>query len=142
MSITPNSIALNIILEQPPADLVYSLQKGAGAKYEPVQVQSSKGGNLEFDLVVEIKGNPGTHDLPDFRGPYVQGPVGGRFIYLDIGSYAGGGGWSGRLKIPLTGVTWQQINLGTELHTAVPGTGKNGLPNCATVKSFVGWKAK
>jgi hypothetical protein len=142
MAANENSITLHITLEKPPVSLTYSLQKGSGAKYEPVQVQPSKGEDLRFNLTVEVKGTPETQDLPDFRGPFVQGPAGGRFIYLDIGSYAGGSGWSGRLKIPLTGITWDQVSTGAALQTTVPGTAKNGMPNCATVKPFAGWAAK
>ncbi|OOQ60773.1 DUF5990 family protein [Mucilaginibacter pedocola] len=140
MPVNRNTIELHITLQKPPANLVYSLQKGSGANYEPVQVQPSTGEDLYFTLEIEIKGSPATLETPDFRGPYVQGPVGGRFIYLDIGSYAGGGGWSGRLKIPLTGISWQQVEAGQQLRSTVPGTGKNGMPNCATVKPFEGWK--
>lgn len=142
MAANENSITLHITLEKPPLNLTYSLQKGSGSNYDPVQVQASIGDNLYFQLSVEIKGAPETHEVPDFRGPFVQGPVGGRFIYLDIGSYAGGGGWSGRLKIPLTGITWPQVAAGEKLQTTVPGTGKNGMPNCATVKPFDGWAVK
>ena len=28
------------------------------------------------------------------------------------------------------------------IETHVPGTGKDGTPNCATVKPFAGWKVK
>ncbi|MCQ6957410.1 DUF5990 family protein [Mucilaginibacter aquariorum] len=142
MASNDNSITLGITLEKPPLNLIYSLQKGSGSNYEPVQVQRSIGDDLYFQLSIEIKGTPDMHDLPDFRGPFVQGPIGSRFIYLDIGSYAGGGGWSGRLKIPLTGIIWDQITAGAELETTVPGTGKNGMPNCATVKPFAGWQEK
>jgi hypothetical protein len=142
MAANENNITLHIILEKPPLNLTYSLQKGSGSNYDPMQVQTSIGDNLYFQLSVEIKGTPETHEVPDFRGPFVQGPVGGRFIYLDIGSYAGGSGWSGRLKIPLTGITWLQLAAGKKLQTTVPGTGKNGMPNCATVKPFDGWAAK
>ncbi|WP_448702165.1 DUF5990 family protein [Mucilaginibacter sp. AW1-3] len=131
-------LTLHITLQKPPANLTYSLQKGSGSNYDPVQVQHSTGNNLNFDLSIEIKGDPQTHEQPDFRGPFVQGPLGGRFIYLDIGSYAGGGGWSGRLKIPLAGITWEKA-AAQKLATTVPGTGRNGMPNCATVKPFVGW---
>ncbi|RWY50067.1 DUF5990 family protein [Mucilaginibacter gilvus] len=142
MTPNPNTITLHITLQKPPGNLTYSLQKGSGSRYEPVQVQPSAGNDLYFNLTIEIKGDPQTQELPDFRGPFVQGPVGGRFIYLDIGSYAGGGGWSGRLKIPLTGITWNQLTTTAELETTVPGTGKNGMPACATVKPFGGWTVK
>ncbi|AMR32685.1 hypothetical protein A0256_15275 [Mucilaginibacter sp. PAMC 26640] len=130
---------LHITLQKPPLNLLYALQKGSGSNYESVQLQPSMGNDLYFSLSVIVKGTPQTHNLPDFRGPFVQGPVSARFIYLNIGSYAGGSGWSGRLKIPLTGITWAQIHLGTKLATSVQGTGKNGAPNCATVKPFIGW---
>jgi hypothetical protein len=142
MAAIPSTIALHITLQKPPGNVTYSLQKGSGSNYEPVQVQPSVGDDLYFSFSVEIKGASQTHEIPDFRGPFVQGPVGGRFVYLDIGSYAGGSGWSGRLKIPLTGITWEQLNAEELLQTTVPGTGKNGMPNCATVKPFAGWQAR
>ena len=137
---------LHIILQSPPNNTTYSLQKGSGNNYQVEQVQTSNGTDLHFTLTVVLKDGEPTDDLPDFKGPFVQGPRGGRFIYLDIGSYAGANGqWSGRLKIPLTGITWQlvsEINAAPDklLSTKVPGTGKNGLPNCATVKPFLGWR--
>jgi hypothetical protein len=76
---------------------------------------------------------------------FVQGPVGGRFIYINIGISAGqiNTSWNRRLKVPLTGITESQINeilkTPSVLETAVPGTGKDGGPNCATVKPFAGW---
>lgn len=139
-------LKLHIVLQNPPANLTYALQKGSGSKYEMVQVQRSTGDTLHFELTVEVKGDQQINQLPDFKGPFVQGPVAGRFIYLDIGTYAGAENeWSGRLKIPLTGMVWGVINEATAqpepvLETTVPGTGKNGSPNCATVKPFAGWK--
>ncbi len=141
-------LTFHIALKNPPAQLTYALQKGSGSQYEAVQVQHSTGSDLHFELIIEIKGDKHTNELPDFKGPFVQGPVLGRFIYLDIGTYAGAtGSWSGRLKIPLAGVTWSLIDeaivkSGSALQTTVPGTGKNGAPNCATVKPFDGWKVK
>ena len=53
--------------------------------------------------------------------------------------------WARRLKVPLTGITWKDIdrlidNTSLIMQTIVPGTGKDGGPNCATVKPFDGWK--
>jgi Family of unknown function (DUF5990) len=77
----------------------------------------------------------------------VQGPSGERFVYIDIGTCAGQTDtvWSRRLKIPLRGITLIMIgqlqnNTQMILETRVPGTGKDGGPNCATVKPFAGWK--
>jgi len=49
------------------------------------------------------------------------------------------------MKIPLTGITWQtvsQLNETAGLQTSVPGTGKKGGPNYATVKPFIGWSVQ
>jgi hypothetical protein len=77
----------------------------------------------------------------------VQGPTGERFVYLDIGTYAGQKEtpWSRRLKIPLRGITGAMIaelSTGKDavLETRVLGTGKDGGPSCGTVKPFAGWK--
>lgn len=141
------SIALQIILEKPPANVVFGLQKGSGNDYQTVQVQTANGGNLIFDFTAEVKGDKEKDELPDFKGPFVQGPRMGRFIYLDIGGYAkhSESPVGGRMKIPLTGITWpivDQLNENTRLETRVAGTGKNGGPNYATVKPFMGWSIK
>jgi hypothetical protein len=84
--------------------------------------------------------------LPEFGGSFVQGIPLNKFIYIGIGTFTGQDSpWSRRLKIPLTGITWNLIdhaNLSTGLETYVPGTGKHGSPNCATVKPFAGWEIK
>ena len=85
--------------------------------------------------------------MPNFLGSFVQGPPGQRFVYIDIGTCAGQTNtvWNRRLKIPLSGITWDLLNkLSSDsqmiLEARVPGTGKDGGPNCATVKPFDGWK--
>ena len=82
-------------------------------------------------------------------GHFVQGQAGNKFIYIDIGTYAGqtNTSWARRLKIPLTGITWEDIdklyaNPNFILEASVPGTGRDGGPNCATVKPFNGWQLK
>src|ERR1041384_1698899 len=68
-----------------------------------------------------------------------------RFIYLDIGTYAGQTNtpWSRRLKIPLAGITWPMIEQASDasrvIEARVPGTGRDGGPTCGTVKQFSGW---
>lgn len=141
-------VKLKIILASPPPGIDFALQKGSGSNYDTVQKQRSASHDLCFGLNVEVKGDRQKDQLPDFRGPFVQGPVNGRFIYIDIGSLAGQAeqlAW--RLKIPLAGITWAALNQFTAnpaayLETRVPGTHKNGEPNCATVKPFNGWLVK
>jgi hypothetical protein len=139
-----NTIPLRIILEQPPAGVDFGLQKGSGSKYETIQTQRSGGEDLSFDFSVLIKNTP--DGQYDFAGEYVQGNRGARFIYVDIGTYAGqfNSPWGRRLKIPLTGISTEMIQQCTAdpsgiITCRVPGTGKDGGPNCATVKPFSGW---
>jgi len=72
-------------------------------------------------------------DLPNFAGPFVQGPAGERFVYVDIGTYADPANtcWSRRLKLPLSGITWDMLRSGKVLVAHIPGAGKDGGPSCA-----------
>lgn len=138
---------LRIILEKPPANVHFGLQKGSGNNYESVQIQLSGSADLRFNLIAEVKGDRQNGELPDFKGPFVQGPKLGRFIYIDIGTYAGKtDAYSRRLKIPQAGITWDIIDKANNkdmlLETVVPGTAKDGTPTCATVKPFNGWHIK
>jgi hypothetical protein len=137
-------ITLRIILESPPSGVDYGIQKGSGPVYETLQKQRSVNENLRFEFTIHLKTDKA--GLPDFAGPVVQGPAGGRFVYVDIGTYAGQTGtiFAGRLKVPLRGITQEMIGQllagpGNILTTTVPGTGKNGSPNYGTVKPFDGW---
>src|SRR5262245_23974978 len=139
-------LTFRIILESPPAGVDYGLQKGGGSNYEVTQKQRSKSGDLRFEFNARIK--EGKDGLPVLLGPFVHGPPQERFVYLDIGTYAGQTDtpWSRRLKIPLRGITWDMVKQasrgGNLLETHVAGTGKDGSPTCATVKPFAGWKVK
>jgi len=136
-------LKLEITLQKPPAGVDFGLQKGSGNNFEVIGIQRSGLTNLVFELHVEIKGDSEKQPLPDFKGPYVQGPLMERFIYINIGTYAGQSNseWGRRLKIPLSGITWHMLlqHPMPVLGTTVPGTGKDGGPNCATVKPFAGW---
>ena len=140
-----SKLTLRIVLERPPAGVDFGLQKGRGSDYETVQTQRSSTKDLSFEFSLTLKTNRRDAE-PDFSGSFVQGPQGERFVYLDIGTYAGQKetSWSRRLKVPLSGITWDLIDrvdkLPSVLEARVPGTGKDGGPNCATVKPFNGWK--
>ena len=138
-------LTLRIVLEKPPPDVDFGLQKGRGSNYETIQTQRSKAKDLYFEFPVGVKA--GRQDAqPILLGPFAQGPPGARFVYLDIGTCAGQADacWSRRLKIPLSGITWDMIDRASAdpksiLETRVPGTGRDGGPSCATVKPFKGW---
>jgi hypothetical protein len=135
-----------IVLERPPAEIDFALQKGRGNNYEIVQKQRSRAGDLRFEFAVRAA-PPAKGAVPNLLGPFVQGPPDARFVYIGIGRFAGqiDTQWSRRLKIPLSGITSQMIDESARdsdavFETHVPGTGKDGGPNCATVKPFAGWK--
>ena len=139
-----NKITLRIRLLKPTPGVDFGLQKGAGTNYETVQRKRSTGNDLNFEPDISLKTNK--NSTLNFSGEFVQGPPSARFIYIDIGTYAGQKDsiWSRRLKIPLTGIpseTLQKLlaDPGLILQTNVEGTGKDGGPNCATVKPFEGW---
>lgn len=142
-----SEITLRIILIKPTPEVVFGLQKGSGSNYETVQKQISTSNDLAFTFTIKVKGNRSKDKLPKLSGSFVQGPADNRFVYIDIGTYAGQSNtvWSRRLKIPLTGITWKDIDSlyhNSMLQTSIPVTGKDGGPNCATVKPFAGWHPK
>ena len=140
-------ITLQIVLLKPTPGVDFGLQKGSGSNFEVIQKQRSDSKDLSFNFAVKVKGDKIKDQSPKLSGSFVQGPTNGKFIYIGIGTYAGQTGtpWSRRLKVPLTGITWKDIdqlieNSNLIMETSVPGTGKDGGPNCATVKPFGGWK--
>jgi hypothetical protein len=142
-----SEITLQIILIKPTPETVFGLQKGSGSTYETVQKQIPISNDLSFKFTIKVKGDRSKEKFPKFSGSFVQGSADNKFVYIDIGTCAGqfGSLWSRRLKIPLTGITWENIDslsVDSMLQTSVPGTGKDGGPNCATVKPFGGWHLK
>lgn len=138
-------LTFRIVLEDPPAGVDFGLQIGRGAEYKTVQTQWSKSKDLSFEFSVGVRAVGSKMAPPDFHGPVVQGSPSHRFIYIDIGTYAGQRDtpWSRRLKVPLIGITSEMVDRATKdarmaIETHVPGTGRDGGPNCATVKPFDG----
>jgi hypothetical protein len=142
-----SEITLQIILIKPTPEVVFGLQKGSGSNYETIQKQIPTSNDLTFTFLIKVKGDRSNDKLPKLSGSFVQGSADNKFVYIDIGTYAGQSDtiWSRRLKIPLTGITWKDIDSlssNSMLQTSVPGTGRDGGPNCATVKPFGGWHLK
>jgi hypothetical protein len=142
--VNETEITMRIILESPPAGIDFTLQKGSGNNFECVQKQRSTDRDLTFEFPLRVKLTDG--ETPNFLGHFAQGTRDDRFVYIDIGTFAGQHThWSRRLKVPLKGITAEMIadiERGKNLifETRIPGTGRDGGPNCATVKPFAGWK--
>ena len=141
-----SEVQIRLVLVDPPAGVDFGIQRGAGTDYESVLVQQRKRGDLSFDFSMTVVENR-KDGLPNFQGPFAQGPPAGRFIYVDVGTYAGQKNtrWSRRMKVPLQGLTWPLIRKvmdkpDAKLSARIPGTGKDGGPNCATVKLLGTWQ--
>ena len=139
-------IRLQIKLIDAPPGVLFGIQEGSGSKYKTVQQQRSGENMLVFDISIHIRDKKPADSEPDFTGPMVQGARGERFLYIDIGTYAGDlfSQWARRLKVPLRGISWDTIKLlqkqAALLELIIPGTGKDDGPTCGSVKPFNGWK--
>ena len=136
-----------IILEKTPNNVGFSIQKGKGTQYEIEQYQLGNEQNLSFECIAQVKKT--TDGSIDFLGVSIQGTTQERFMYINIGTLAGqlGSIWNRRLKVPLRGITQEMVSEASEndsvcLETIVSATGKDGTPNCATVKPFAGWSVQ
>jgi hypothetical protein len=127
----PPEITLRLTLEQPTGGVDFGVQQGRGSQFEIIQKQRSHGRDLKFEFNVAVKA--GRDNAPDFAGPFVQGKIGDRFFYIGIGTYAGQTNtqWSRRLKVPLSGISWDAIHSQKTLVAGIPGTAKDGGPSCA-----------
>ena len=140
---TKSALPVRLVLVEPPGGVDFGVQYGRGATYEPRLVQRRTQGDVAFDFELTVT----AEGPPNFTGPYAQGPASARFVYVDVGTYAGQKDtpWSRRMKIPLQGITRAAINRvlrepGLRLVARIPGTGKDGGPSCATVKPLGTWK--
>jgi hypothetical protein len=138
-------LPVRVVLVDPPAGIDYGIQQGRGAQYETLFVQQRQRQDVSFDFAIAVADNRADGE-PNFRGPIVQGPPTGRFIYVDVGTYAGQKNtfWARRMKIPLGCITWTLIKKarskpGQRLIAKIQGTGKDGGPACATVPLIGGW---
>ncbi|GLF94000.1 DUF5990 family protein [Streptomyces yaizuensis] len=109
---------------------------GAQRGREPVQLVRADAAEAVF--VVPVETVPGPDGTTDFRGPYVQGPRGSRFIYLTWGELPPGGEFTmfRRLKFFLADLA-DLADLAPEAagggvaETRIGLTDEHGLPLCA-----------
>ena len=94
-------------LVDPPAGVDYGIQHGGGTDYETRFVQQRTRDDVMFEFPLSVKDNR-KDGRPNFLGPFAQGPPAERFVYVDVGTYAGQRDteWSRRMKVPLHDVTW------------------------------------
>jgi hypothetical protein len=122
------NVSLRIIVENPPVR--FAVQRG---KDELLEAISATKKQLVFEFSVRARDD--RSDGPNFLGPFAQGPVGDRFVYVNSGTMAGepGSTWQRRAKVPLGGITWSMIKKGSVIEARIEGTARDGGPACATV---------
>ena len=126
-------IRMRIVIENPVAGVLHSLQSKDGHPLDPKTSKSDEA--LAFDFPVRIA--PG----PKFFGDQVrrEGPV-RRFVYIRVGQSAGqhGSPWSRRMKIDIHDLDQALLDRAAAgegaVEITVGGTGTDGTPACATVR--------
>lgn len=130
------SLALRIVVLDPPPNVLWALQLGQDEMAKPSSATKSR---ITFDFAVEVVdgSSKGAFRL---RGPAVQGRPGERFVYLRIGTYAGQAGTevARRAKIGLEGISVKLLNAvrakrAGVLEVQFAGTDSKGGAACATV---------
>jgi hypothetical protein len=126
---TDQNVFLRIIVENPPVR--FAVQRG---KAELLDATSASAKQQVFEFSVRAR-DDGSGGAPNFLGPFAQGPVGGRFVYVNSEGR--------RAKVPLGGITWSLIRdaAGSVIEARISGTARDGGPACATVPLLGGgWK--
>ena len=140
-----SEVPMRLVLVDPPPGIDFGIQHGRGTGYETRFVQQGTRGDLVFDFSMKV--TESRDGLPSFQGPFAQGPPASRFVYVDVGTYAGqkNAQWSRRMIVRLQGITWAQIEKATSkpghrMSARIAGRGKDGSPRCATVPVIGGWQ--
>ncbi|WP_147300558.1 DUF5990 family protein [Lysobacter silvisoli] len=133
-------LQLRLIVTAPPAGVAFAVQRGRSELLAPSAATAE---SLVFDFPIAVA--DATSDPPRLTGEFAQGPPGGRFVYVNSGTYAGQTGtqWSRRAKVPLSGISTAQIEAALAkaavLQASIRGTGKDGGPACASVPLSSAW---
>ncbi|MBT2559271.1 hypothetical protein J7E24_15895 [Hymenobacter sp. ISL-91] len=126
-----------------PTGVALRLQRGTHELVPPV---AASVGLLLFELQATVA-FPKDEAAPRLGGPAVHGPVQGRFLYVNAGTYAGqaDSGWARRAKVPLPALTRELVEQALArpdltLQARILGRAGDGGPACASVKLLdTGW---
>ena len=140
-----NEVRLRIVLADPPKGFAFCLQRGKGARGERLDYLEAEDGDIAFELTVQVREGK-ARGLPDFGGPFVQGPPGARFFYLCVGQCSPivEPHWAGRVKVPLSSITWALVKRAADgqaaLEARYAASRTNGRPALASVPLLAdGW---
>ena len=126
-------LRLRITVIEPPAGVRLAMQRG---RFDLADAVETRADALVFEFPVSVADASCTP--PRLLGEFTQGPVTGRFVYINVGTSAGqfGSPWTRRIKVPLYSMTPAPD---TVLETRIRGIGRDGTPACATVPLLVPW---
>ena len=127
-------VLLRITIREPPAGAGFKVQRGKNELLDPRRTSARE---IVFEFPIRVR-NDRPDGSPNFLGPFAQGPVDGRFVYVNSGTMAGESvsRWTRRAKIPLAGITWAMIAKAAVsgfVEAGIAGTARDGGPACATV---------
>jgi hypothetical protein len=132
-----HEVPFRIIVTEPLSGVEMMVQNGKDKLLGPALVTSAAK-TFEFSITVDTGS-----EVPNFLGPFAQGPKDARFIYVNSGTYAGQTVtcWSRRAKLSLMSISREQVETvlalrGARLETAINGVGRDGGPVCASVKGI------
>ncbi|MDF1506410.1 DUF5990 family protein [Roseisolibacter sp. H3M3-2] len=134
-------ILLRLVVRDPVPGVALAVQRGRDALVPPARADADA---TTFELRLAVRARRDATREP--WGPEVQGPPDRRFVYVNVGTYAGQPGtpWSRRAKVPLAGITDALRDAaerpGAALDAAIAGRGRDGTPACASVPLLDGWR--
>jgi hypothetical protein len=138
-------VPIRAVIEHPPQGVAWAYQRSKGDLSDLAAPTRTEASRLVFEFILQAELSPS--GAVRWLGPGVQGPTDKRFFYLNSGTYAGetASAYGRRAKISLMTLKWSQVqNLrhGQVLEIRFAGTGTDGGPACASIKTFPpGWRA-
>jgi hypothetical protein len=124
----------------------HGIEVGIQRKNKPGELTGRVSADAET-VVWEVEANPVSSDGADFRGPYISGPPGGRFIYLSwvVAEETGGFAMFRRAKIMFDGIPTSvlgEARVSGLLIGQLGLTDPRGNPTCAAVRPpLIQWSA-
>lgn len=116
----------------------HGIEVGVQRKNRPGELMGQVSADVE-SVTWELEATPVSSDPADFRGPYLSGPPGGRFIYLSWGVVEGPGAFEmfRRAKIMLDGIPAEVMTAAQASGVLIGRLGltdPKGNPTCAAVR--------
>ena len=131
----PQPLTVRLTVRHPVPNVLLRVQRGRDALVLPI-AESPDAVTFELQVEVEVRAD----GRVAWRGPEVQGPPAGRFIYVNAGTYAGqvDAAFGRRAKVPLTELPGAVVSAalarpGAVVAGAIDGRARDGGPAAATV---------